>query len=144
MSFPFGVNRVPTSPQGANVHNPFAIPSNPGNQHGSQEQRGSVRARSRERGGGRRSDRTMTPTARPRTPRQAAGPPPVQEEVDREDLEGRITALENIAVTHATFLQQVHDDVGSMKQVLPQITEKISTLDGYAQNVDKRVTSVRD
>ena len=68
----------------------------------------------------------------------------LQAQVDREDLEGRITALENLAVTRATFLQQVHDDVGSLKQVLPQIIENISTLDGYAQNVDKRVTTVRE
>ena len=81
----------------------------------------------------------MKPSVRQRTSRQPAGPPPVQEKVDREDLEGRITALENLAVTHATFLQQVNDDAGNMKQIILQITEKIHTLDGYAQNIDKRL-----
>ena len=90
MAFPFGMNRVPTGQADAPAPNPFAIPSTSEIPHGSPERRGSVRARSRERGGGRRNDRTMTPVGRPRTPRQPAGPPPVQEEVDREDLEGRI------------------------------------------------------
>ena len=82
----------------------------------------------------------MTPGARPRTP----GPPSVPEEVRREDVNGRITALENLAVTHATFLQQIHDDVIGIRQALPQITDKIGSLDAYAQSVDKRLTGVRD
>ena len=141
MSFPFGMNRVQPDAQAGD---PFAIPSTSENQHGSQEQRGSVRARSREREGTRRNDRTVTPGARPRTPRQPPGQPSVQEEVAREDLEGRISALENLAVTHATFLQLIHDDVAGVKQVMPRISEKIISLDGYAQNVDKRVTTVRE
>ena len=132
MACPCGMNRVPTGQQSAIGPNPCFMPPTYEIPHGSPERRGSVRARSRERGGGRNSDRTMTPTARPRTPRQPAGPPPVQEEVDREDLVERIAVLENIAVTHATFLHQVYDDVGSTKQAFPQITEKVSTLDGYA------------
>ena len=94
MSFPFGMNRTQPGQHGQHAPNPFGIPSTSEIPHGSQEQSGSNRARSRERGGTRRNDRTMTPNARPRTPRPTAGPPPVQEEVAREDLEGRITALE--------------------------------------------------
>ena len=53
-------------------------------------------------------------------------------------------AFENIAEAHATFLQQIHEDVCSMKLVIPQIRRKINTRDGYVQNMDKRVTTVRD
>ena len=129
MAFPLGMNRVPTGQQGAQVPKPCSMPPTSGNPHGSPERRGSVRGRSRVQGGARRSDRTMTPTTRPRTAKQPAGPPPVQEEFDREDLEGRITALGNPAVTHASSQQKVHDDVGNMKQVIPKITENFSTLD---------------
>ena len=96
MAFPLGMNRVPTGQKCAQIGNHFAIPSTSEIPQGSQERRGSVRARSRERGGGRRSDRSVSHTGRPGTPRQPAGPPPVQEEVDREDMEGRITALEKL------------------------------------------------
>ena len=104
MSFPYGVNA------GAVNGNPFAIPTQspasqpPGisaqgseNPHGSPERRGSTRARSRERG-----ERGAGGDKRPRTPRTPI--PSVQEEVHREDIDGRVTALENLAVTHATFL----------------------------------------
>ena len=124
--FPYGVNRVNA---GQAVDNPFAIPSPPRNPHGSLERSGSTRARSRERGE-RRNEGTTGPTRprTPRTPRQT-----IQEEVHNEDTEGRILVLENLAVTHATFLQQIHDDVLGMKKSISQITAKINSLDEYAQ-----------
>ena len=81
-------------------------------------------------------------TERPRTPR--VDRPTVQEEVNQEDMAGRITALENMAVTHATFLQQIYDDVANMKKSGSQLTAKIVSLDEYSQNIDKRVTAIRD
>ena len=135
--FPYGVNRVNA---GQAVDNQCAIPSPPGNPHGSLERSGSTRARSRERGE-RRNEGSTGPTRprTPRTPRQT-----IQEEVHHEDTEGRILVLENLAVTHATFLQQIHDDVHGMKKYNSQITAKIVSLDEYAQNIDKRMTTIRD
>ena len=130
MSFPFGVNRV-NAQQPQNANNPFAIGTpqppgipvqGPGNPHGSPERRGSNRARSRERG-----ERGAPHDKRPRTPRTPVTT--VREEFQKKDMEGRITALENLAVTHATFLQQIHDDVTGMKSALSQFVAKISSLD---------------
>ena len=135
--FPYGVNRVNA---GQAVDNPFAIPSPPRNPHGSLERSGSTRARSRERGE-RRNEGTTGPT-RPRTPRTPKQT--IQEEVHNENTEGRILVLENLAVTHATFLQQIHDDVHGMKKSISQMTAKIVSLDEYAQNIDKRMTEIRD
>ena len=113
-NFPYGVNAQ------AGTGNPFAIPrqqpSQPpgisaqgsGNPHGSPERRGSTRARSRER-----EERGAGGDKRPRTPRTPVASVP--EEAHREHIDGRVTALENLAVTHATFLQQVHDDVSGVK-----------------------------
>ena len=143
MSFPYGVNRVNAgAPQ--NVGNPFSMnpPGIPAqgseNPHGSPERRGSTRARSREP----RGERNQPTDKRPRTPRTPVRS--VQEEAQQEDVDGRSTALENLAVTHATFLQQIHDDVSNMKNSVSQLVAKVTSLDEYAQNVDSRVTKVRD
>ena len=139
--FPYGVNRVNA---GQAIHNPFGIPLPPGNVHGSPERSGSTRARSRGRAATqppRRNEGTAGSTRprTPRTPRQT-----IQEEVQNEDIEGRILVLENLAVTHATFLQQIHDDVHGMKRSISQMTAKVVSLDEYAQNIDKRMTEIRD
>ena len=150
-SFPFGMNRVVGNAATPSTPNPFSMQSPVGFGHGSAEHGGSTsRARSRERGrsfgAAAMPDGGPTPktprTERPRTPRVER--PTVQEEVNQEDMAGRITALENMAVTHATFLQQVHDDVANMKKSGSQITAKIVSLDKYSQNIDKRVTAIRD
>ena len=73
--------------------------------------------------------------ARPRSPT-----PGIAEEVRAEDIEGRLNALENLAVTHATFLQQVHCDIVEVKQIVKDMQLKVVTLDTYAETVDGRIT----
>ena len=122
--FPYGVN--PASGAGRVVGNPFAIPvRHPQGGHGSAAtaaQSSRQTAQTAARGRSRDRDRD----ARTQSPRIVRTPPPgVEEEVHREDTEGRIAALENLAVTHATFLQQIHNDVRDAKHTQNQMLEKI-------------------
>ena len=61
-----------------------------------------------------------------------------------EDIEARVSSLEKLAVTHDTLLQQVHHDVKEIKNMITMLTTDMQFLDAYAQNVDHRMTRVRD
>lgn len=100
------------------------------------------RARSRDRG----RERARSPrTASPRRPVN------VEEDTAKEDLEARVTALEGLAVTHATMLQTVHNDLqvllsklSTVENFVAQTQDKIGTMDAYAQAIDQRITKAGD
>lgn len=137
-SLPISASPIP----GSAVQQSASHPSASGFAHGSAELGASTTSRGRSRDREARRSRTAS---QPRTPQRS-----VQEQVEAEEVQKRLDALEGLAVTHAHYIKQVHDDVQGLlhkfvgvEKYATEIKDKIGSLDTYAQNVDSRISAVR-
>ena len=122
--------------------------SSPGNRHGSASAAddaasapasiGRYRGRDRERD--LRRDRTMSPAATTSPTRRMP-----QHDIEREDrdaeIDNRFETIENLLRRHAQDIAGQQQTIVQLQEMLVQASEKIGSLDNYAQAVDQRITT---